>query len=58
MKEFLRCIYPNTLALITMENALTLLPIVDEYQVFHLKARCESVLSDNVGNETHATELF
>lgn len=58
MLEFLRCIYPNTLSPITHENALSILPLVEEYQVLHLKPRCEQALISSIDDHTSAAELF
>ncbi|XP_045183938.2 uncharacterized protein LOC123542265 [Mercenaria mercenaria] len=58
VKEFLRCIYPNCLVQVSYDNALRLLPLVDEYQVLHLKSRCEHVLVENVNDETSVEELY
>ncbi|XP_053387836.1 uncharacterized protein LOC128551214 [Mercenaria mercenaria] len=56
--EFLSCIYPSTLSEITYENVLRILPLVEEYQVLHLKPRCEKVLLDGIGENTKIEELF
>lgn len=37
---------------------MTLLPLVEEYQILHLKNRCESVLMESIGNATSVEELF
>lgn len=58
MLEFLRCIYPNTLSPVTHENALSILPLVEEYQVLHLKPRCEQALISSIDDHTSAAELF
>ncbi|XP_045183825.2 uncharacterized protein LOC123542190 [Mercenaria mercenaria] len=56
--EFLRCIYPNTFTQITRDNAVTILPLIEEYQVVQLKPRCEAVLAESVNAETSVDDLF
>lgn len=56
--EFLRCIYPNTIKQINRENALQILPLIEEYQVFQLKPKCEEVLMDCINENTSARDLF
>ncbi|XP_053387282.1 BTB and MATH domain-containing protein 38-like [Mercenaria mercenaria] len=46
--EFLRCIYPNSLSQVSCETALKILPLVEEYQVMHVKARCEKAMLESV----------
>ncbi|XP_060587097.1 uncharacterized protein LOC132742645 [Ruditapes philippinarum] len=56
--EFLRCIYPNTCAQINRDNARKILPLLEEYQVFQHKSRCELVLLETVTEETTTDELL
>ena len=56
--EFLRCIYPNTAAEINRDNAMTILPLLEEYQVLQHKPKCEAVLVESVTEETTTDELW
>lgn len=56
--EFLRCIYPDTLSDITPKIALNILPLLEEYQVFQLKPRCESVLMGSIDDKTSTVDIF
>lgn len=56
--EFLRCIYPNTVAQVTSKNALQILPLVEEYQALQLKPRCEEALLEYISETTSAEELL
>ena len=56
--DFLRYIYPGTLVNMSKECAFNVLPLVEEYQVLHLKRICEDKLLENVSDETPVDELF
>ncbi|XP_060575783.1 uncharacterized protein LOC132733201 [Ruditapes philippinarum] len=57
--EFLRCIYPNNIPTnITMESAVTILPLIEEYQVVKLKPRCEQAIIENIGDEIQVEKIF
>ncbi|XP_045184079.2 uncharacterized protein LOC123542337 [Mercenaria mercenaria] len=58
VEEFLQCIYPSSLATVTCEKALQILPLIEEYQVSQLKPRCEEVLLEHVNGETSTENLF
>jgi hypothetical protein len=57
--EFLRCVYPNNVPTnITLECAVTILPLIEEYQVLQLKPRCEQAIIENIGDEIQIEKIF
>ncbi|XP_052789764.1 uncharacterized protein LOC128224119 [Mya arenaria] len=42
--KFLKCIYPNIMEKVTVENVYEVVYLANEYQVDHLKTACEQVL--------------
>jgi hypothetical protein len=58
VEEFLNIIYPDSLSTITYENVFRVLPLVEEYQVFHLKPACENVILEKIYELDDEDELF
>ena len=48
IRSFLLCIHPATLEDITNENVDILVPLVNEYQVSHLKTKCDFFLEKRI----------
>ncbi|XP_041360231.1 speckle-type POZ protein-like [Gigantopelta aegis] len=47
-RSFLLCIHPGTLEDITDKNVDIIVPLVDEYQVIHLKKKCDCFLEKTI----------
>ncbi|XP_045185719.2 uncharacterized protein LOC123543714 [Mercenaria mercenaria] len=54
--EFLHCICPAKL--ICEENVYRVLPLAEEYQVAHLKSKCELFLTSKLRDESDADEVY
>ncbi|XP_053400203.1 uncharacterized protein LOC128557201 [Mercenaria mercenaria] len=49
--EFLSCLYPNHLKIVTDGNVYKIMPLAAEYQVKVLENRCAQILSETVTNK-------
>lgn len=58
VKELLLCLYPNVQKPISSDNAMQLLPLVDEYQILNLKQRCEAELTTKAKALASTNELL